>query len=83
MRIRFRASDFGLVAKINIIRAKSKHAFCAEMVRVICFFARVTQQLGFWTRRFQDNVDYCYVRRHAECAWLGPGLKASKPTLRL
>ena len=33
MRIRFRASDFGLVAKINIIiRAKSKQASCAEMV---------------------------------------------------
>ena len=32
MRIRFRASDFGLVAKINIIHAKSKQASCAEMV---------------------------------------------------
>ena len=32
MRIRFRASDFGLDAKINIICAKSKQASCAEMV---------------------------------------------------
>ena len=32
MRIRFQASDFGLVAKINLIRAKSKQASCAEMV---------------------------------------------------
>ena len=32
MRIRFGASDFGLVAKINFIRAKSKQASCAEMV---------------------------------------------------
>ena len=32
MRIRFRASGFGQVAKINIIRAKSKQASCAEMV---------------------------------------------------
>ena len=32
MRIRFRASDFGQVAKMNIIRAKSKQASCAEMV---------------------------------------------------
>ena len=32
MRMRFRASDFGLVAKTNIIRAKSKQASCAEMV---------------------------------------------------
>ena len=32
LRIRFRASDFGQVAKINTIRAKSKQASCAEMV---------------------------------------------------
>ena len=32
VRIRFRASDFGLVAKINVIRAKLKQASCAEMV---------------------------------------------------
>ena len=32
MRIRFRASDCGLVAKMNIIGAKSKQASCAEMV---------------------------------------------------
>ena len=32
VRIRFRASDFGLVAKINVIRAKLIQASCAEMV---------------------------------------------------
>ena len=32
MRIRFRASDFDLATKINMIRAKSKQAPCAEMV---------------------------------------------------
>ena len=32
MWIRFRASDFGLVTKVSIIRAKSKQASCAEMV---------------------------------------------------
>ena len=32
MRIRFRASDFGLVAIFFLIRAKSKQASCAEMV---------------------------------------------------
>ena len=80
MRIRFRASDFGLVAKINLIRAKSKHASCAEMV-LIRFFARVIHQLVFWTQKIQANVDYCcYVRRRAECASLGPGLK--HPSLR-
>ena len=32
MRVRFRVSDFGLVVKIKIIRAKSEQASCAEMV---------------------------------------------------
>ena len=42
MRIRFRGSDFGLVAKINIIiRAKSKQASCAEMVLGSFFFLLV------------------------------------------
>ena len=68
MRIRFRASDFGLVAKINInFRAKSKQASCPEMVLGSFFFVRVVQQLGFWTEKIQANVDYCYVRRRAEC----------------
>ena len=33
------------------------------------------QQLGFWTQKIQANVDYCYVRRRAECTSLGPGLE--------
>ena len=40
MRIQFRASDFGLVAKIKIIRAKSKQASCAEMVLDYCYVRR-------------------------------------------
>ena len=32
MRIRFRASDFGPVAKIKLSRAKSKQASCAEIM---------------------------------------------------
>ena len=32
MRIRFRASDFGLVANTNLVGAKSKQASCAEVV---------------------------------------------------
>ena len=77
MRIRFRASGFGLVPKICIIRAKSKQASCAEMVlgSVVRFFARVIQLLDFWTRKIQANVDHCYVRRRAECTSLGPGLE--------
>ena len=50
-------------------------------MRVIRFFARVSQQLGFWTQKIKANVDYCYVRRRAECTSLGPGLE--HPSLRL
>ena len=81
MRIRFRALDFGLVEKITIISAKSKQASCAEMVLTgHSFFARVIQQLGFWTWKIQSNVGYCYVRRRTECTSLGPGLE--HPRLR-
>ena len=77
-RIRFRASDFGLVAKINIIRGKSKQASCAEMLlgSFVFLLVRVIQQLGFWTQKIQANVDYyCYVRRRAESTSLVPGLE--------
>ena len=76
MRIRFRPSDFSQVAKLKIFRAKSKQASCAEMdgARVICLFARLIQQLGFWTQGIQANVCYyCDVRRRAECTSVGPG----------
>ena len=54
---------------------------CGDGARVICFFARVIQQLVFFTQKIQDNVDYCYVRRRAECTSLGPGL--THPSLLL
>ena len=73
MRIRFRGSDFGLVAKINIIRAKSKQASCGEIV--LGSFVFLLVWLGFWTQKIQANVDYCYVRRRAECTSLRPELK--------
>ena len=75
MRIRFRASDFEYHSR------KSKQDSCAETVLgSSVFFARVIQQLDFWTQKIQANVDYCYVRRRAECTSLGPGLK--HPSLR-
>ena len=40
---------------------------CGDGAQVIRFFARVIQQLGFWTQKIEANVDYCYVRRRAEC----------------
>ena len=63
MRIRFRASDFGLLAKDKDHPCKVETGFlCGDGARVIRFFARVIQQLGLWTQKFQANVDYCYVR---------------------
>ena len=53
---------------------------CGDSARVIRLFARVIQQLGFWTQKVQANVDYCYVRRCVECTLPGPGLK--HPSLR-
>ena len=53
---------------------------CGDGARVIRFFGRVIQRLGFWTQKNQANVDYCYVRRRAKRTSLGPGLK--HPSLR-
>ena len=81
MRSRYRASDFGLVAKINIISCIIETGFlCGDGARAIRFFARVIQQLSFWTQKFQAIVDYCYVRHRAECTSLGPRLE--HPSLR-
>ena len=53
---------------------------CGDGARLIRFIARVIQQLGFWTKQIQANVDYYYVRRRAECTSLGPRLE--HPSLR-
>ena len=52
---------------------------CGHGARVIVFYARVVQQLGFWTQKVQANVVYCYVRRRAEYTSLGPGLEHLSP----
>ena len=54
MRTRFRASDFGQVAKTNVVCANRNTGFwcqigCGDGTRVICLFARVIQQLAFST----------------------------------
>ena len=56
MRIRFRASDFGLVAKVNSLVQYPDFLY-GDDARVILFFARVIQPLGFWTQTIQANVD--------------------------
>ena len=53
---------------------------CRGGAGVIRLFARVVQQLGFWTQKIQANVDYCYVRHRAERTSLGPG--PEHPSLR-
>ena len=80
VRIRFRASDFDLVAKIKLSCRIETGFLCGDHARVILFFARVIQQFGFWTHKIQANVDYCYVRRRTERTSLGPGLE--HPSLR-
>ena len=44
--------------------------------RAVCLFARVIQQLGFWTQKIQANVDYCVWRR-GECTSLGSRIEHS------
>ena len=48
---------------------------CGDCARVLLLYARVVQQLGFWTQKVQTNVVYGYVRRRAEYTSLGPGLE--------
>ena len=50
---------------------------CGDGAWAICFFARVIQQVRFWTisEKNRANVDYCYVRRRVECSFLDPELK--------
>ena len=75
MRIRFRASDFGLFLKIKLSCKVETGFLCGDDARVIFFFARVVQQLGFWTREVHANVDYyCYPRRRAERTSRGAGI---------
>ena len=86
MRIRFRDPFFFQVAKKYISFVQIETGCLCEIrygdgARVICLFARVIQQSGFWTQIIQANVDYCYVwKRRTECTSLGPGLK--RPSLR-
>ena len=77
MRIRFRPSVFGLVAKrIISFPEKSKQTYCAEIVLgSLILFAIEIQHLCSRTQKIQAKVDYCYVQGHVVCTWLGPGLE--------
>ena len=90
MRIRFRASYFGQIAKnksLLFVQIETGFLLCetdAEMVPgpFVCLLVGFfSSSVRFWTLKMQANVDYyCYVWRRAEFASLGPGLK--HPSLR-
>ena len=77
-RMRFRASDFGQVAKTNLVSANRNGIRVQNRMRRWYsgrLFACVIKQLIFGHRKIQASVDYCYV-------WLGwPWTQASKPAL--
>ena len=78
-RIRFRASDFGQVARINIIRAKSKQAFCAEMMLgSFVFFCSCDSAVRFLDseKSSQRRLLLCLAPRRVHFA--PPWTKASK-----
>ena len=84
MRIRFRASDFGQLAKTNLVRANRNRLLVRTRMRRWCsghLFARVIQQFsvtaGLWTQKIQANADYEIAmsgaaKSRTECTSLGP-----------
>ena len=59
MQIRFRASDFGPVAKIKLSRAKSKQA-CAEMMLGLFLFERSEFLIATCKKKKTDRLsDVC------------------------
>ena len=83
-RIRFRASDFGQVAKINTPEnnsCKIETGFsCGDGARVICFFARLIQQLGFWTKKKSNQRRLLLSPAPHRVDFARPWTQASKPT---
>ena len=88
MRVGFRTSYFGQVAKANLVSlSKSKHvSSCvksdAEKVLGPCVSLLVgfsSSATRFLDIRIRANVDYYHVWRRAECASVGPGLKHPIP----
>ena len=72
MRILFRASDLGQIAKKNSF-VKIEKGFlcrigCGDDAWVICFFSHAVQQLGLRTQKIQANIDYYFCVRRAPSA---------------
>ena len=54
------------------------------MVRGSCDCLLVIEQLGLWTQKIQDNIDYCYVWRREETRrvhFARPRTQASEPAV--
>ena len=81
VRTRFRASDVGQVAEINVVRAKSKQASRAEMVLGSLFFRSCDSAVRFWDSESwsQRRLVLCPVPRRVHFA--RPWTQVSKPTL--
>ena len=75
MRIRFRGLQFGQVAKVNIIRANRNRLLVRRWCSGHLVFCSCDSAVRFLDPEIQANVEYCYVRRCAECTSLDPGLK--------
>ena len=52
---------------------------CGDGARVILFFARVIQQLSFWTQKIQANIDYLLRPAPRRVHFARPWTRASKP----
>ena len=77
MRIRFRASYFGQVAKTNVVRANRNRLLVRNRMRRWCsddLFVCSCDSAVRFLDSIPSNVDYCQVWRRAECTSLGPRL---------
>ena len=80
MWIRFRASDFGLVAKIKLSRANRSRLLLRRLCSCHSFFCSCDSAVRLLDSENSANVDCSYVRRRAERTSPGPGLE--HPSLR-
>ena len=81
MRIRLSFSDLGQVAKVNLFRAKSKQASCAEMVLGSFIFCSCDSAVRF--SESEDSSQRRLLLRPAprRAHFARPCTQASKPTL--
>ena len=81
MRIRFRASDFGLVAKIKLSRAKSKQTSRAEIMFGSFFFCSCDSAVRFLDSENSSQRRLLLRPAPRRAHFARPWTRASKPTL--